>query len=246
MQKKKIIFLILKFKIKVNFPTGSLHVFPSNRMLKPIWKWRKRFSRFSHWKRKVCYCVLWKWNFPKRDGIGWSMDPKDPSGRCARVAGRRFLTNLKIDARNSSGIVGNNSRSRGGPHRGIEDESSVGPLTSETKVYVYLVARYDEIKRERTWRASVHFQKSSPWWIRGGTPSWRSRRYVNGTDYYLIPPNCRPASGTGVKPLKNCRFGPSTKNEFDEREPAERSHIVPSQRRRSYTSVTPIHNSRLL
>lgn len=74
-------------------------------------------------------------------------------------------------------------------------------LTSEMKVYVYLVARYDEIKRERTWYASIHFQ--NPLVDPAGHP--QPHRYVNGTDYYLIPPNCRSASETGVKPLKNCR-----------------------------------------
>lgn len=41
------------------------------------------------------------------------------------IAGLRFLTNFKIDA-GMSEIVGNNSRSRGRPHR-IEDESLEGP-----------------------------------------------------------------------------------------------------------------------
>lgn len=82
------------------------------------------------------------------------------------------------------------------------------------KVYIYLVARYDEIKRERTWHASIHFQ--NPLVDPAGHP--QPRRYVNGTDYYLIPLNCRSAPETGVKPLKNRRgtflLPNSTKTEY--------------------------------
>lgn len=59
------------------------------------------------------------------------------------------MTNFKIDV-GTGEIVGNNSRSHGGPHT----RSRMNPwrvLTSGTKVlytYIYLVARYDEIKRE--------------------------------------------------------------------------------------------------
>lgn len=75
------------------------------------------------------YIHIYIYIFTRRKKVkieGFSSAKARVLSRLGGNGGRGFLTNFKIDGIGTGEIVGNNSRSHGGPHK-IEDESLEGP-----------------------------------------------------------------------------------------------------------------------